>query len=522
MGDPLDRKLRFPAHLRLARVEEDRFFLLGERERYRLSGHVLGLVAPLLDGTRTVGELLTQLEGRASPFEVFYLLEELERDGSLVEAWQGVEPERAAFWQSLGVAPALAERRLAGSSVALHVLGGTPGPLREALEAAGVPVRDDGELSLVLVDSYLAPGLEALNRRALEQGSQWMPVKLSGVVPWAGPVFRPAGPCWGCLAHRLRANQPVEELLRKRSGSEAPLSPPRASLPGSVGAAAYLVALSLARWLAAGGRGVLDDALLAFDLGSLRTAEHAVTRRPQCAVCGDPELLGRRASRPLVLESRPKRFTEDGGHRCVPPEETFSRLQGQLSPITGVISSLAPAAGRDHPLRPVYAATWFRTASGPPSSGDFHGLAAGKGRTPAQARASALCEAIERHSTLFQGDEPLLHARASSLGGEALPPHVLLGFSEAQYRTREEWNARCGDPRRAIPLPFDERLELDWTPAWSLTHERRRYLPAAYCYTGHPVPPEAWFCVQDSNGHAAGNCLEEAILQGFLELVERD
>ncbi|AKJ00586.1 ribosomal protein S12 methylthiotransferase accessory factor [Archangium gephyra] len=522
MGDPLDRKLRFPAHLRLARLEEDRFFLFGERERYRLSGHVLGRVAPLLDGTRTVGELLAELEGQVSPFELFYLLEELERGGSLVEAWRDVEPERAAFWQSLGVGPELAEHRLAEASVALHVLGGTPEPLREALETAGVPVREDGALSLVLVDSYLDPGLEALNRRHLEQGSRWMPVKLSGVVPWAGPVFHPGGACWGCLAHRLRANQPVEELLRARSGAKAPLSPPRASTPGSVGAAVHLVALSLSRWFAQGGRGVLEDALLAFDLGSLRTTEHTVTRRPQCAVCGDPELLVRRASRPLVLESRPKRFTEDGGHRCVPPEETFSRLQGQISPLTGVISSLAPAAGRDHALRPVYAATWFRPASGPQSTGDFHGIAAGKGRTPAQARASALCEAIERHSALFQGDEPRVRARASSLGDEALAPPALLGFSEAQYRNREDWNARCGDPRRAIPLPFDERLELDWTPAWSLTHERRRYLPAAYCYTGHPVAPEAWCCVQDSNGHAAGNCLEEAILQGFLELVERD
>jgi hypothetical protein len=29
-------------------------------------------------------------------------------------------------------------------------------------------------------------------------------------------------------------------------------------------------------------------------------------------------------------------------------------------------------------------------------------------------------------------------------------------------------------------------------------------------------------CIFNPNGHAAGNCLEEAILQGFLELVERD
>jgi ribosomal protein S12 methylthiotransferase accessory factor len=37
-----------------------------------------------------------------------------------------------------------------------------------------------------------------------------------------------------------------------------------------------------------------------------------------------------------------------------------------------------------------------------------------------------------------------------------------------------------------------------------------------------PVPPEARFCELNPNGHAAGNCLEEAILQGFFEVCERD
>jgi ribosomal protein S12 methylthiotransferase accessory factor len=71
-------------------------------------------------------------------------------------------------------------------------------------------------------------------------------------------------------------------------------------------------------------------------------------------------------------------------------------------------------------------------------------------------------------------------------------------------------------------VPFDERLEVEWTPVWSLSHERRRYVPTSYCYNRHPSPPASRFSPGDSNGNAAGNCLEEAILQGFLELAERD
>src|SRR5262249_49122356 len=56
----------------------------------------------------------------------------------------------------------------------------------------------------------------------------------------------------------------------------------------------------------------------------------------------------------------------------------------------------------------------------------------------------------------------------------------------------------------------------------SLTQNETAYLPTAFCYYRYPLPQEQRFCNGDSNGNAAGNTLEEAILQGFLELVERD
>jgi ribosomal protein S12 methylthiotransferase accessory factor len=43
-----------------------------------------------------------------------------------------------------------------------------------------------------------------------------------------------------------------------------------------------------------------------------------------------------------------------------------------------------------------------------------------------------------------------------------------------------------------------------------------------YCYLAVPQAHDQGFFAPSSNGHAVGNCLEEAILQGLLELVERD
>ena len=57
---------------------------------------------------------------------------------------------------------------------------------------------------------------------------------------------------------------------------------------------------------------------------------------------------------------------------------------------------------------------------------------------------------------------------------------------------------------------------------WSLTRQRHRYLPTSMLYSMPAERRGPADLVADSNGCAAGNTLEEAILQGFYELAERD
>src|SRR5262249_30389513 len=95
-------------------------------------------------------------------------------------------------------------------------------------------------------------------------------------------------------------------------------------------------------------------------------------------------------------------------------------------------------------------------------------------------------------------------------------------FSEAQYRLRDRLNAQQTERARLIPDPLDASTPIDWTPAWSLSKRERRYVPLAYCYAEAPVESGTAFSGPCGNGVAAGTCLEEAVLQGLLELVERD
>jgi YcaO-like protein with predicted kinase domain len=70
-----------------------------------------------------------------------------------------------------------------------------------------------------------------------------------------------------------------------------------------------------------------------------------------------------------------------------------------------------------------------------------------------------------------------------------------------------------------IPPLFDPSTKVEWSPVWSLRDGRFKYLPTSLLYFFYSGP--AAFQA-DSNGCAAGNTVEEAIVQGFLELVERD
>ena len=73
-----------------------------------------------------------------------------------------------------------------------------------------------------------------------------------------------------------------------------------------------------------------------------------------------------------------------------------------------------------------------------------------------------------------------------------------------------------------MPEPFDESTPVEWTAVWSLTAEDWRYVPTAHCYYLPPGRDAPSGPLANSNGHAAGPTLTDAVLAGLLELIERD
>jgi ribosomal protein S12 methylthiotransferase accessory factor len=290
-----------------------------------------------------------------------------------------------------------------------------------------------------------------------------------------------------------------------------------AALPSAVQTALALAATEVSRWFASGSS-PLHDRLMVFDTVTLQTTWHTLVRRPQCPVCGSRQMT---EPAPIVLRSQPRVADSDGGYRSVSAAQTFERYKHHVSPITGAVSLLERVGSPN--LIHIYAA-------GPNKSRPYERWQsvrrslrsnnAGKGIEDLQAKVSGLCEALERYSGVFQGGEPRRTATYRQLE-DAIHPNACMLFSERQYAARDILNERC-PPHLEIPPPFDEDRPVEWSPVWSLADERFKYLPTAFCYYDTPLTPDHEFCTPDSNGNAAGSSLEDAILQGFMELVERD
>ena len=512
---------RFQPHYRVQVVPGEGVFVLSGARQSLLRGRLYEQVVPQVDG-RNVEDICDQLRDCISTAEVYFVLGQLERKGYLCEKESSLSPSEAAWWSAQQVDPATAARRLAETTVALQAFGVDAALLADLLRTLHVRVEENGPFGVVVADHYLHEQLQHYNAEALRNGKSWLLIRPLGRQLWIGPLFRPGVTgCWECLAHRIRANCPVAAYVDAKTGRSAAEAEYTAA---TLHIAWGLAAQAVATWIVHDELPALEGKIQSFDAASWQTQTHTLVRLPYCPACGKREASINGQMQPLALQSRPKRFTKDGGHRIVAPEVTLELYGRHVSPITGAVSMLERVGISNDGAMHVYVAGTNlarRHRSLDHLRGDLRNMSSGKGVSDVQARASGLCEGLERYSGVYRGDEPLRRARQGDLGESAIQPNACMLYSERQYRQRDSWNERKST-YNYVPRPFDPDAEIDWTPAWSLTRQEPRYLPSAFCYYNYPYTEQEPFCIACSNGNAAGNTLEEAILQGFFELVERD
>ncbi len=497
----------------------DSILLVGEEDSLLLETPLAGDVVRRIDGHSSSVEIAEALRDLHPPALVHFVLLKMEGEG-LLHAVETEEEDGPRPGRERGDGPAWA---------------GLAWKLRKAWESRGARVgatlllnrQDRPPVQVLLTDDYLHPELPDLRQELMPLQEACLLARVGREKVWIGPWSLPGETaCITCLQERLRINLVARTILHLSLDEgwegELEVEPLHHPVPRTAfqRMARGILEVDPSREDPTEIRVLKVAGPSAHDSGS-KEEVHPVFRLPHCRVCGNPSLTP--PGPHFQLQSAPGFIRSSGGWRKAEPAETLRRLEPLVSPLTGVIRHVrkvpVEAADTVHVYTANHAHCWqaggFRTLRA-----DRRDHSGGKGLTDLEARVSAVCESVERFSSVYRGSEPVRLGRLSEMEADSVHPNDLLHFSRDQLRNRESWNSEAGKGFQWVPEPYgDEPME--WSPARSLVSGAIRLVPSAAVYLGFTGEGRR-FCPGDSNGLASGNCLEEAILQGFLELAERD
>lgn len=326
------------------------------------------------------------------------------------------------------------------------------------------------------------------------------------VGPWGGDGTAPA--CGRCLAMRWQRLRTRTERDALETGGAVRAAGEWPVLPAHV-----LDAVRALHEAAAGGelrpggqQSPADRALpqvSRLDLETLAVRTFPLLAEPLCPHCGPSGADSPEAAARLRPVARPK--PDAGSYRLRPASSYPMPLQALANPVTGVLGAGTWINVTSPTTAPVAGSVFMR---------GYAGLTdvtwSGQGNGFDTSRELAFLEGLERYAgTHRRRRGALLTAAYSDIRDEALDPAECGLYAPETYRD---------DPMVA---PFDPDREIPWVWGFSLRDERPVLVPARLAYYSAGLAADN-FVFECSNGCAIGSCLEEAVLGGLLELIERD
>ncbi|ANX11592.1 bacteriocin biosynthesis protein SagD [Fictibacillus arsenicus] len=237
--------------------------------------------------------------------------------------------------------------------------------------------------------------------------------------------------------------------------------------------------------------------ILLLHLNTFRLSRHFFLPDPYCSVCGGlPEDTADFAK--INLKQSPKTSMES--YRCRSIEELHKVLsKDYLDSRTGVLNY----------KRYDYLSPFADTVVNLPLlSGNE--LNAGRTHSYAHSELSGILEGLERYCGYApRGKRTTVYEPYSKVEKYALDPESIGVHTKEQYE------------RSHFPFkPLDRDRPVHWVWGYSLTEERPILVPETFAY--YSLGGGEGFVYETSNGCAVGGSLEEAILYGIFEIVERD
>ncbi len=193
----------------------------------------------------------------------------------------------------------------------------------------------------------------------------------------------------------------------------------------------------------------------------------------------------------------------EGTQRVYDEAATLENTKDQIKKIG--VTRIADITNLDRLGIPIFSAIRPSAAPGAIS------IYSGKGSTEQRARISAIMESFER----CLAERPGLNANIA--GGISAPALV-----ESYLNARENYTVL--DPDSLIlSQPYNPSSLLEWVGTYDLLNKEEVFVSANAVYHPYDNPGQCQkLFLSNTNGLASGNVLEEAILHGLLEVIERD
>ncbi|MGK4579053.1 TOMM precursor leader peptide-binding protein [Kitasatospora sp. HPMI-4] len=321
------------------------------------------------------------------------------------------------------------------------------------------------------------------------------------VGPWGGGPDAPQA-CGTCLAMRWQRLRSRTEREALETGLATTLvGPELPPLPDyAVDAVWALHRLAASE---ASARNTALPQVSRLDLETLRVQTVPLLAEPLCPSCAAARGDGPGEEPVLPLVPRPKPAPDT---RRLRPASSYPLPEAALAnPVCGVLGAGTWSDVVSPTTAPVAGSVFMR---------GYAGLTdvtwSGQANSFRASRALAFLEGLERYAgTHRRSGAPMLTDSYTNLAGAALDPRECGLYAPRTYRE---------DPMLG---PFDPDRPIPWVRGYSLRDERPILVPARLCYYSAGVTADN-FVFECSNGCAIGSCLEEAVLFGLLELIERD
>jgi bacteriocin biosynthesis cyclodehydratase domain-containing protein len=483
--------------------------LLSELDQFLLSAEEFSAINYVVEKQGKLSDYLFEQDDTRSQFEKLERVDKFVADNILVNPQQG---ESQFITPNFSVEISLVK---VGNKKIYNLSVTTDNDVIQAIaQSAGLP--DD--VLLVLVDDYLDPRLTLLSQQLDRASKKWLLIKPFGQKTMVGPLFNHKDEnkaCYQCLHDRLAQNSPVR-IWHARLQKASCVAP----IPLLIDNKCIEHTLDILNV----GRFDSEKSLVYTQSWQARSFNcHSVDKRPQCGTCGDQNRFVKDNHGSIELQDCIRDLDADGGYRALPREVFLENTLGLVDAQTGIIAELEEISGNEQDQgMSIYRAAYFQNTFFDENItvDTFIQQSLGKGISKAQSKCSALGEALERQAAQYVGDEGVICATIDQLNHGVYIPQELSSFSEKQY---DEFLNFYG-PSLQCPQwveKYSVEQQMHWAAGWSLTYQKPIYFPAAFCFANTPFTDQK-YASYTHNGNACGSTKEEAILQGLLELIERD